>query len=289
MILKTIFLLIKIIKQNNPDIVHLHSAKAGFLGRIACRYTNKKSIFMPHGLSYLSFTGFKRIFYLLLEVICKRFTDIIIAVANSEKNKLIFELGFDPDDSNVNQSPLKSNKQIKIGTISRLTYQKNPLLFVEIANNIIKQYKNAEFYILGAGLEDHLKDKTVELIEFYGIDNNFKILNWASKKESELFLESLDIFLLTSIFEGLPLSLLEAMDLSKPCVTSKCDGCIDVIQNNVNGYACITANEFTSAIISLIENESDFKRISMNAKVYVKENHNLKNSINLLQKIYERN
>ncbi|WP_413666316.1 glycosyltransferase [Mucilaginibacter sp. Mucisp86] len=294
-----IFKLKKIIKQVKPDLVHLHSAKAGFIGRIACRMASVKSVFSPHGQSYLSFTGIKRMVYFGLEVFVKKYTDKILAVSYSEAIRCVYEVGHAeeivtvipnaidiPDLKDIKLTGLFESPVIKIGTIARLTYQKNPLLFVEIANKIIKRFPQAEFYILGAGLEDHLKQQTIDRVNLYGIQDKFHILSWATREESQDFLKSLDIFLLTSIFEGLPLSLLEAMALGVPSVTSKCDGCNDVIQNNVNGYACMNKDEFIDIISGLINDKEHAQEIAVAGREYVVSKHNLVNNIKLLETFY---
>ncbi len=89
-----IFTFIKLINNEKPDLVHLHTSKAGFLGRIACAITGYRSLFTPHALSYLSFTGLKRLVYFSLEVGAKRITDKILAVSYSEENRLKYEIGF---------------------------------------------------------------------------------------------------------------------------------------------------------------------------------------------------
>lgn len=298
--LKAIFKFRKIIKKTKPNFVHLHSAKAGFLGRLSCRLTKTRSIFTPHGLSYMSFTGFKRMVFFMFEVYAKRFTDRLLAVSYTEADRLIYELGIPASkidvilnaisikdiDDNIPKNFDRPKPMFKIGTIARLTYQKNPLLLVDVASDIISAYPNAEFFILGAGLEDHLKDQTVEKIKNYNIGDKFHILDWATTEEALEYLKSLDIFVLPSIFEGLPLSLLEAMSYRVPAVTSKCDGCNDVIQNNINGFACITREEYVAVISKLLDDKDLAKQIGDNGREYVKQKHNLKNSILLLEKLY---
>ncbi len=294
-----IFEYINIIKKEKPNIVHLHSSKAGFIGRIVCKITSRKSIFTPHGLSYLSFTGIKRIFFFLLEVFVKPITNHVLTCSYSETTRMISELGYKQNKVSVflNSIPLTnknisgrkkidSSQQIKIGTIARLTHQKNPLLFIEIANAIIQKYPNTEFSILGSGLEDHLMSDVINLIKKYNISDKIHILPWGNKNESMKYLQQLDIFLLTSIFEGLPLSLLEAMANEIPVIVSKCDGCNDVVQNNENGFTCITKDEFVEKIDFFINNPQASIQIGINGRKYVEEHHNISNTIHQLEEYY---
>src|SRR3954454_3973265 len=72
--LASIFRIRRLIKKEKPKLVHLHSSKAGFVGRIASKTKKCKSLFTPHGVSYLSFRGFKRMMFFSLELFAKRYT-----------------------------------------------------------------------------------------------------------------------------------------------------------------------------------------------------------------------
>lgn len=290
----------KVIKKEKPNLVHLHTAKGGFLGRIAAKMTSCKSLFTPHGGAYLSFTGLKRMVFFLLELIGKKFTYKMLAVSQSEANRFIYEVGIKAEDIFVIPNALtipehpevvpdklgKLEGDIKIGTISRITYQKNPLLFADIVYDVIRKYPNAHFYILGAGFHDHLRKELDEKIAAIGIGNNLHLIEKGDSVIALNFLRQLDMFLLPSVYEGLPYSLLEAMLQEVPSIVSKCDGNNDVINNNENGFSCLTRDEYVSVIFSLIEDKEKARRIAIAAKKYVIEKHDIKVNIKMLEKIY---
>ncbi len=298
--------MIIIIFKLNPDLIHVHSSKAGLIGRIAAYICRTKSIFTPHGISYLSFSGIKRSLFITIEYIASKFSYKILTCSNSEMIRYQFEMGIKkPNISTLSNaieidealniinnkiSFTKSSETIKIGSIARLTFQKNPLLFVEIANKILSEYPtlNIEFSILGTGLTDHLKNDVERQIKLYKIQDKFTLLGWGDRKKSEDYLKSLDIFILPSIFEGLPLSLLEAMSYGVICITSKSDGCNDVIQNGYNGYSCITVDEYFSTFQMLIDNVSLQQKIRENAYNYIYDKHNIDKFIHQLE-IYYKN
>jgi glycosyltransferase involved in cell wall biosynthesis len=297
--IKNIWQFRKIIKKELPDLMHVHSSKGGFLGRIAAKICSVRSILTPNGPSYLSFTGLKRIIFFSLEVLAKPLTDKILAVSHSEAYRMQYEVGHKPEKINVVLNSIRTDdptkKEIKsygenatyrIGTIARLTYQKNPLLFVEVARLVALRYPDVEFVILGGGETDHLGEQVNALIVKYGLTGKFHILQWGHFSGSQSFLLSLDIFMLTSIFEGLPFSLLEAMSLGIPCVVSKCDGCNDVVHNGTNGFACITKEEYAETIINIIENRVVAERIGEAGKHYVESKHNIKNAIKDIENCY---
>lgn len=300
--IRSIFQLISIIKKEKPVCVHLHSSKGGFLGRIATKWASHKSLFTPHGLSYLSFTGFKRMMFFFLELIGKKYTHKILAVSHSEANKLVYELGhkrenifvipnaiiIKEDVSMVNKGLHQLTTTINIGTIARLTPQKNPLLFIEIANQVIKRTNGAaHFYFLGVGEHDHLKSEVDQKINQYNIHSNVHLLQRGDLNTSISFLQQLDVFLFPSVFEGLSYALLEAMHEAVPCVVSNVDGNNDLIQNNVNGYACITLEEYVQSICELISNKEKAEQLGQAGKAHIIKHHDLSRNIKLLENVYE--
>lgn len=294
------FRLRSLIKKEKPNLVHLHSSKAGFVGRIAATSAKRKSLFTPHGVSYLSFSGFKRRVFFSLELFAKRFTYKMLAISHSEAKRCIEEIGLKQEDIYVIPNSITlydlsepiSNKlgqlegTIKVGTIGRLTPQKNPLLYVDIAADVIKKFPEVHFYFLGAGYHEHLKEEVDERIKRHAIEKSFHLINMGDHATAVNFLRQIDVFVLPSVFEGLPYALLEAMYEGVPCVVSKCDGNIDVINNNINGFSCSTKQEYVEVISLLLTNKEKARQISEAGKNYVIENHNIKNNIKLLEKIY---
>ena len=178
----------------------------------------------------------------------------------------------------------------KIGNIARLTPQKNPLLFVDIANAVIKKAgTDVHFYILGIGEHDHLMNEVQARIKMYniGIGANLHLLERGDLQTSIHFLQQLDVFLFPSVFEGLSYALLEAMLQGVPAVVSNVDGNNDVIQNGINGFTCHSLDEYVSSIISLLDDETRRKQLGDAARQYVSDHHDLKKNIHKLEAIYE--
>ncbi len=293
----------KIIQNEGAACAHLHSAKGGFIGRIACSLAKQKSLYTPHALSYLSFTGIKRKAFFGLEKFAKQFTYKILAISQSEAERCIIDLGHKRENIytipnsliidnywyNTNTASLHTLQgKWKVGDIARLTPQKNPLLFVEIANAVIKKAGiDVHFYILGIGEHDHLMDAVQAKIKEYGITDNLHLLQRGDLQTSIHFLQQLDVFLFPSVFEGLSYALLEAMLQGVPPVVSNVDGNKDVIQTNVNGFACDTLDEYVNSILTLITDTTKKKQFGAAAKQYVLDHHDLSKNIHKLEKTYE--
>lgn len=295
-VIKALLGIFRAIKIERPDIIHAHSAKGGFLGRLAAKIKKIKVIYTPHAFSYLPFTGGKRMVFFLLELLAKSWTSCLLAISYSEANRAIHEIGYKKTQVKtiLNSIPLEhlpSEKQkgleLKVRMIGRLTPQKNHILFLEIANHLINKYPHVEFGILGAGIHDDLFAE----INDYMVENQLvdKILieKWGDAGTSAQYLRETDIYVMTSVFEGLPFSLLEAMSLGIPCVVTKVDGNTDVINNAENGFSCLSFEEFTSKIELLINDPELRKTIGTAGYNYVKTQHNITNTIQQLENLYQ--
>ncbi|HEY8892862.1 MAG TPA: glycosyltransferase [Clostridium sp.] len=269
--IKALLQLKKILKKEKPHIIHLHSSIAGFLGRITCyanRFDMEKVFYNPHGFSFLqqNESKFKRKLFYGLEWFASRLGGFTVgcslgeleeALKISEKcininngidtNKLdviIDENYLKTNYSIINKS--ENNNKLKIGTVGRICYQKNPELF----NDIAKSFAEYDFIWIGDG---ELKYKLLA--------DNIKVTGWSDRKEVIKELMDIDIFILTSLWEGLSISLLEAMYLGKPVIVTNVIGNKDVINNNINGYIVNDLNEYIKTINNITKNNiiSDVK------------------------------
>lgn len=293
----SVFRIALIIKKEKPNLIHLHSAKAGFIGRLAGKIVRCKIIYTPHAFSYLSFTGFKRVVFYLLEYISRNWSDLLLPVSYSEANRAFFELGYRRDKVEVflnSISPPKQfvpkdyNSNFRIGMIGRLTYQKDPLVFLAIASKLIEKYPLMQFSLLGAGLHDHLRLQVETYIVNKNLSNNVQILQWGDSSTSSEFLNKTDIYVMTSAFEGLPFSLLEAMGQGIPCVVTVADGNSDVIEDSKNGFICLSLANLTNKIEMLVNSLALRRFIGENGKQYVFQKHNIETNIIRLQGIYSK-
>ncbi len=273
-----------IINIEKPNIVHLHSSKAGIIGRLAIKNKKIKLLYNPHGFSFLmeNTKKIKRITYWLIEKVATLKKCIIIGCSKGEyeeakkltKNSICINNGIylekiDKEIKRLENRKIDINK-LKICTIGRINYQKNPKEFNQIATENI----NKEFTWIGDGnLKNELKGK------------NINITGWKTRKEVIKILNDNDIFILPSLWEGLPIALLEAMYMKKLCIVSNVIGNKDVIENSQNGFIAKSHNDYTQIMNELdIEN---IERITENAKQDVIEKYNMKNTIEEYKKIYK--
>lgn len=287
------FQILKISRTIKPDLIHCHSAKGGIHGRLLGLVTRTKTIFTPNAFSFLGYEGLKRKLFLFIEKMTK-FNSYVLGVAKSESDRAINEVGYKVDKvfyvNNFVEVPQLLERDYytrnKIGMIGRLAYQKNPILFLQIAKAIHKSYPEYKFILLGAGFNDYLSQEVESYISKHNL-KNVVIEPWSKYKNISDFYKSLDIFLLTSRFEGLSFSLLEAMSLGIPVVTTNVDGNKDVVINHVNGTISNSFEYLVDAIKTLISFTEERKNMGHSAYLYVKENNNI-NSAKIIFEYYTK-
>lgn len=260
--IKAFFEVKKIIKQENPNIIHLHSSKAGFVGRFAANGKKIKMLYNPHGFSFLmqNSSKLKRTIYWIIEKIGAIRKCTIVGCSEGEykealkltKNSICINNGVNVEklEKEINQLKEKNIdfNNLKICTSGRIGYQKNPELF----NKIATDFPNIQFTWIGEGeLQDKLTSK------------NISVTGWKTREEVLKLVNDNDIFLLTSLWEGLPISLLEAMYLKKCCIVTDCIGNRDVIKDGENGF--IIKNDNYKKIIEGV-NDIIYDKVSKNAK-----------------------
>jgi glycosyltransferase involved in cell wall biosynthesis len=241
-----------ILKQEKPDLVHTHSSKAGILGRWAAKRAQVPFILHTvHGWGFYpgQFPLFKWL-YQSLERWAARFTDVLITV--SEENKrtgLLAGIGRESQyqvihsgiDVKKYKLPVSQSvrARLKLGNWGRPTVlvlsnfkkQKSPLDVVNTAKSLVKPLPDALFLWAGDG---ELRGEVEKRIRLSGLENNFRLLGW--RQDVAELLASCDVLLLTSIFEGLPRVVLQAMAAEKPVVATAVSGTPEAVQPGITGF-----------------------------------------------------
>jgi glycosyltransferase involved in cell wall biosynthesis len=290
--------IVRIILIIKPHIIHCHCAKGGFLGRIASKITRTKCVYTPNAFSYLGFHGIKKKLFVFLEKITKNFSNIFLAVSFSEASRAELEIGYQKRKIITIQNSIEVKKNDflpmniplhKIGMIGRLIYQKNPLMFLKVALLVHKDFPNVQFELLGAGYQDFLSQEVEYFIKKNKMEQYCSVSSWDSNLSGvNEFYNSLSVFVLTSNFEGLPYSLLEAMAQGIPCVATDSDGNRDVIRSGDNGFIvpCNDAVSMAREINQLLCDEALYKKISLKGYQTVFENFNIEKNILQYEDVY---
>ncbi|WP_444320447.1 glycosyltransferase [Megasphaera sp.] len=277
-------LLYRLKNIENIDILQLHSSKAGVLGRVAARLLGlqKRTFYLPHGVSFArqDVSSRKRNFYILIEKVANAFAGRVIACSHSEKELLISHgiknvtvINNGIKVSEVEPKYKIPGRPLVFGTVGRITYQKNPKLFNEIAVHF-KEDKRVRFLWIGDGELRH------EIQE----NEQVQVTGWVTPSEVQSYLNQIDIYISTSLWEGLPLSVLEAMNCGKPLLLSDCVGNVDTVKDGDNGFLYHDVEDAVDLIekFLLIPTESVLK---LEKKSYQMVCNNF--SLRLLKNAYE--
>lgn len=295
--LKSLIFLIWLIIKVKPDIIHCHSSKAGALGRLAGFLTGKKSlVYTPHGYAiqapYLN--KIKAFFYWIVEKILAKITAITINVSYGEKKFAVTKGILKENQSIVILNGIENNNTynrnndhhvLVIGTIARFDAQKDPYTFYEIAKRFVLSYPNVIFKYYGDG---ELKQDIEIKIKNDNLEDKIILPGFVENPISALC--ELDIFISTSLHEGMPYSLIEACSVGLPIIATDVTGNNEIVQDNYNGYLFPSGNIDIAVekIKNLIINPETMNLFGKRSKQIYIEKFKIDTMIEKLEAIYDR-
>ncbi|MGR5540565.1 glycosyltransferase family 4 protein [Vibrio campbellii] len=239
--LKSVFSFRDLVKSLQPEVVIIHSAKAGLVGRLALIGVNTKVIFIAHGWSHIrSSRLFGGKLYSVIERVMSLFCDKVICISKQDlvfaneklmisKNKisLIYSGVRDP----LTGKKLSCNTEYNLLTVTRFQHPKDFSTLLTAMKEVDQVHGNWSLTVLGDGEQfEYYKCKTIEL----GLSEKIKFLGY--QEELGRFYKECDVVFLISKSEGLPLSLIESMSYRKPIVASNVGGVCELIEDGVTGY-----------------------------------------------------
>lgn len=297
--IKAIKQLIKIIDENDIDIVHCHNPMGGVAARIAARAGKRKPkvIYTAHGFHF--YKGAPIMNWLLFyaaERFLARYTDIIVTINREDyirakkfrlkKNGevyLIHSVGVDKEKF-APRPELRETKRAELGipadafhivTAAELNENKNQKLVIEAVAALKNKSKihadkayNIYYTICGKGPNE---DKLRELIKAYGLENNVSLLGY--RTDMDEILQTADVFAFPSIREGLGVAAIEALMCNVPLIAADNRGTREYVSDGNNGIVCRydAVDEFEEAIELLYGNTAYRKRMADRCRESVKK------------------
>ena len=291
--LKKLFSLNSFIKKNQITILHSHGKGAGIYSRLLKIINPKlKIIHSLHGFNVQQYGKVKKKIYITIEKFLSLFTYQFINVSFGEQNLCLNNKIFKPNKSKVIHNGihklirLKDAKQklnlqdkIVISTISRFDLPKNMFMAYTIAK-MFKDYNNIIFLWIGDG-----PDK--ELLERKAKEEKLNIYFTGFTKDIPFYLSATDIYLSTSLWEGLPIALIEAQSLGIPIVATDVVGNNEVTINNLTGFLFKDENEAFRQILKLINDNELYNQFSSNSIKYFEENFEIIKMVQKIEEIYK--
>jgi glycosyltransferase involved in cell wall biosynthesis len=244
--------LTKVLLAERPEILHTHSSKAGILGRFAAALAGvPRVVHTYHGFGFHDRQpAFVKSLYVFLERVCARFTDVLVFVSRSnieyaashgivdQKDAVLIRSGVDlsglpapVDAAKLKMSAGVGMHKLLVVSVGNLKPQKNAGDFVSAAAAVVAELPEARFVFVGDGPER----RSLEARAFAkGLEGKVMFLGW--RRDAAQWLAAADVFVMTSLWEGLPRALVEAMKSGTPPVCYATDGVTDLIQDGVNGF-----------------------------------------------------
>jgi glycosyltransferase involved in cell wall biosynthesis len=299
--LKAFFALVREIRRFRPDVIHTHTAKAGFIGRIASIVSLHHSIrvhtFHGHLLNGY-FGNFKVTLIVFAEKLLAFFTDQLLAVGDKVRQDLL-EVGVGSENSfglmppglSVGTLPERkescesfglSASQLQCAFIGRVTQIKRPDRFLDVVREVKRREIDLNFFIAGDG---ELLDVTRCRI----LEENLPVtvLGWQS--EIEKVLSAADIVILTSDNEGTPLSLIQAGMSALPVVTTNVGSVPEVVLDGFTGFVTsVNVNEIADALEKLVNEASLRAQFGAAAQTFTLENFGVQRLVGDHQELYRK-
>lgn len=262
--IKAIFNIRKIIKDNSPDIIGLHSSKAGIVGRLAACRLNIPVVFTAHGWAFAEgISDKKRKLFIFIEKILSPFLDKIITVSEQDK-KLALDLGVASSekqvvihngmpDITIKRKDYSDSTKVRLISVARFSEQKDHETLFHALKLISTD--NWTLTLVGKGPKlENIKKLASDL----NIANN--ILFLGERDDVDNLLSESDVFCLITNWEGLPLSIIEAMRASLPVVATDVGGVSELVEHKKTGLLHSPKNiQELANILDTIINDSDLR------------------------------
>ncbi|MED5554168.1 MAG: glycosyltransferase family 4 protein [Candidatus Neomarinimicrobiota bacterium] len=295
--------LYKLFKEEDFTIIHTHSSKAGLLARLAA-VLNKTPIVIHtiHGFAFNDFmNGLKKNFFIYLEKLLAKWTDVLITVSNLNKKKIIdLNIAHENKIKNIYSGidlSLFTNKRndefrkelnlendhLLLGSVGRLSNQKDPITMIEAFGIISKPFPNAHLALVGDG---ELKGKILEKIDQLKLNDRIHLTG--NKNNPWSVYHSMDLFIMSSIYEGLGRSITEALSCGVPVVCTDVEGVPEIVRDNITGILVRPkdSNKLADAIIRTLNDMETAKKMAEEGRRFVNDNFDVNKMVNDIDSLY---
>jgi len=307
--IRPVLRLLSILERHDIDIIHSHTIRGNFYARAAVSLCRRavKCITTVHShivdeLKGGGTFGFRDWLLWKREKLAWSKVDHFICVSDGLRRKLLWNgvpderisvvaNGVEVPDLTAREKPRKSvreelslqDDEILATTVGRLVPVKNHLLFLQAARNVVKT-KNVKFLVVGDGvLFNSLKAKAKE----WALEGRVFFAGW--RNDVDRILCATDIYVITSVVEGLNLSVLEAMALGVPIVGTDVKGISDIVVDKENGFLAPLndVNALSNAILTLADNKELSERMGRNGRQLVEQKYSVHKMVANTVKVYK--
>lgn len=288
------------LRKKRFDIVHVHSSKAGLLGRVAARLAGVRTVvYSPHGFAHLSHNGFLRRAALIWERIAGRLlTSHMLGTSPSEAKRAQEDVRYPPgrisyvfngikiDDGNGTTTVLSQTPTIV--TFLRFTPVKNPMMVLRVARLVLGKQPNARFLVIGEGYHDSLGARMRSYLRQSRIGEAVQLVPWMDRDKALRLLAKSWIYISTSRSECFGYAVVEAMALEKPVVATDVDGTRDVVVDGTTGWLVRLDDDYAMAarVLELLNDKQKRESFGLAATRRVREVFNVRKNVKDLEAAY---
>ena len=300
--------LLREFKKFKPDILHIHSGKAGFLGRDAAKKANVQNIVHTiHGPSFGPYQGcISNTLFKKAEKIAAAHTDHFITVADAMQEqylnagignrniytKIFSGFNLKPYLSDYNTLEIRNQLGLKkddfvVGKIARLFNLKGHDSLFKIAPILTKELPNIRFLIIGDG---PLKENFKNIAKQINCEKNFIFVGLVPPSRIPPLINSMDTLIHLSRREGLPRALPQAMAAAKPIVALNYDGAREVCLNEKTGLLVEKEDlpELARSILRLAKDKKLLNSLGQAGRDFVQDKFTLDQLVNSQYQLYQR-
>lgn len=297
----------KIIKENKYEIIHCHTPVGGVLTRLAARKSRKenntKVIYTAHGFHFYKGAPILNwIIYYLIEKIMAHYTDCLITINNEDyerakknikakKVKLVHGVGMNADrfDKKITEEEKENFREkfkirkedIVFSYIAELNNNKNQILLLDVLKELKEKYSNVKLILVGNYPQNGYYEKEINRRNLV----NEVILTGKNVEDVPIILSITDIYLASSIREGLPVNIMEAMYMGIPIVANNNRGHRELVKNEKNGYIINDKIEMKKRIEDILKDETMYENMRKENMLKI-EKYLLKNVEKDMERIY---
>jgi glycosyltransferase involved in cell wall biosynthesis len=305
--LRALWKLYWFIRTRSFAIVHTHSSKAGVIGRIAARLAGVPIIVHTvHGWSFHDhMSPLRRAVFIALERLAASFTHKLIVVTRQDIEKGLqvgigepqqyhlirsaIPLGeFDPapiDRAAVRAELALPAEAPVLGNVGRFSAQKNPLDWVRVAGQVAQAIPTCRFVLVGDG---PLRPQVEAALAEEGIADRTVLTGL--RRDVPRMLAAMDVFLLTSLWEGLPRVIPQAMAMRLPVVANRADGTVEAIAHGETGFLCDPGDLGSMAAHCLALLQDSDRRLAMGrrGREWVAREFDVREMVAQIAELYDR-
>ena len=292
-----------VIRELAPDVVHLHSSQAGFVGRLACIGSSSRVVYTPHAFYYLGMTGARRRLFMTAERVLARLCPTqVLATSPSEAHRAVTDVGV-PDRrvstllnaveiSGTAFRPRPVAGPLRVGMVGRVCPQKGLETFVGAAASLARSRpSDFEFHLVGVG--HYVGDDAVleSLCDRAGMDSSdLHRRAWLPRPQVLEWMCGCDVIVLSSRFESFGYALAEAGACGVAAVGTDTDGIRDVVEDGVSGllFPVDDADALARLLIRLADDRELTARLGAGGRRVVSERMDINGFVRDLDDYYRR-